>query len=191
MTTVGHALTGMAIAVALAPRLRGVGPWAAILALGALAANLPDAPLPNWGHDRYDISHSVFVNGTLILLAALAVLAWPRGRLAARGRVALLVSLAWLSHLLLDCCYNHGQGLAMFWPLTNARLALPLPWFDVLPSGRWTLDVPTVKVAMKEVLFFGSVLLLAVVCRVIGWRRRQARARPKPSTSDAMISHDG
>ena len=34
-------------------------------------ANLPDWPLPNWGHDRHDISHSIFVNVGLIGLGML------------------------------------------------------------------------------------------------------------------------
>ena len=185
MTTVGHGLAGMAIAVALAPRLRRPAGWVAVLAIGLVAGNMPDAPLPYWGHNQYLVSHSIFVNAAVLLVLAVALLLLPRGQLAFRGRLALLIAAAWLSHLLLDCCYRYGCGLAMFWPISRARLALPLPWFDGLPYGRWQLDQRALRIALKDVEYFGPLLLLAACGRAIGWWRQvraRKRAPPEPPT---------
>jgi hypothetical protein len=38
----------------------------------------------------------------------------------------------------LDSLYNHGHGVAIFWPLSDVRLALPIPWFAVAPFLRLT-----------------------------------------------------
>jgi len=100
----------------------------------ALLGNLPDLDLPYWGHQRYDISHSLFVTllfGALIV----ALFAWlPNMRQPVGGQgVVFAGMLAWLSHLLLDSFYNHGRGVAIFWPFSTAHLALPIPWFSVVP----------------------------------------------------------
>lgn len=179
MTIVGYGLAGMAIAVGLAPRRLGVKRWSAILATAVVAANLPDAPLPYWGFNRYNVSHSVFVAAAILLALTAVLLLWPRGTLEFRGRLAALIAAAWLSHLVLDCCDTQGRGLAMFWPFTHARLALPMPWFGNLPDG-WTWDRRALHIIARDVEFFGPVLLLAVSGRWIGWRRRvraQAQAR--------------
>ena len=72
--------TGSAVAVGAAQFipsgvLAAPGGWsrgkqAGLLVLFLGLAVVPDWPLPGWGHDRYAVSHSVFVNLGLILLAA-------------------------------------------------------------------------------------------------------------------------
>ena len=117
----GHGLTGAALGLLATPAGAGRGRLLATLVAFAALANIPDLPLPGWGHSRYDISHSVFVNLPLALVLALALWRWRGLRL----RVTLLGAAAWCSHLLLDSMYNHGKGVAIFWPLSAGRLALP------------------------------------------------------------------
>ncbi len=134
MTQVGHMLMGTALGIVSLPAQASLQWKAGHLAAFALLALVPDLPLPWWGHERYDISHSLFVN-LLLILIAVALLALP-GSIRERigGRVVLMSGvLAWLSHLLLDSFYNHGLGVAIFWPLSSAQLALPIPWFSVVP----------------------------------------------------------
>ena len=76
-------------------------------------ANLPDWPLPNWGHDRYDISHSVFVNIGLIGLVVVLTQVFANQTRLSQNRFLTLAAMAWLSHLLLDTFYNHGEGLGL------------------------------------------------------------------------------
>ncbi|MEQ8837161.1 MAG: hypothetical protein RID07_10200, partial [Lacipirellulaceae bacterium] len=80
------------------------------------------------------------------------------------GRMITAGVIAWGSHLLLDMFYNHGKGLAMFWPYSDARLALTIPWFSHLDlSDLWSWH--NIRVALVESLFYGSVLTLALFIR--------------------------
>jgi membrane-bound metal-dependent hydrolase YbcI (DUF457 family) len=101
----------------------------------ALLPNIPDLPFKHWGHRRYDISHSLFAN-LLLILGALSLLSWRQDLRHHTGGGLVLIGgiVAWLSHLLLDSFYNHGKGVAVFWPFSDAHLALPIPWFSVVPS---------------------------------------------------------
>jgi|SRR3989304_307785 len=166
MTPIGHSLVGMAIGVVCMPRYKGFLPKAAILTGFIALANLPDWRLPGWGHTRYEISHSVFVNLALIIVfAVLLRLCNPIRTGIASWPVILGGAAAWLSHLLLDSFYNHGLGVAIFWPLSTARLALPMPWFRALPSSPPPLTIDTFYIYLVELLFYGPILLVA-----IGWR---------------------
>ena len=79
-------------------------------------------------------------------------------------------AVAWLSHLLLDCLYSHGRGLAIWWPVSHARLALPLPWFDTLQGHHSPLDPHTIRVCLWECAFWGPILLISIL-----WRRQKHR----------------
>lgn len=158
MTPVGHTLTGFAIAslampAGLRPRTK-LGVYATM----AVLANAPDAPFSWWGHARYDISHSVFVTaGVVTVLMVLGHYAF--GRLPK----SLLMggALAWFSHLLLDTFYNHGKGLAMFWPVSDARVALPVPWFETMSTSElWGMH--NLRVFAVEGVVFGVVWLVAI-----------------------------
>ena len=142
MTPVGHTLVGVSLGIACLPAFTTRRAKAAFLASFAVLANVPDLHLPCWGHSRYDISHSLFVSVLLIALACVCLRLWPRTR-RTLGSPAVLAAgaAAWLSHLLLDSFYSHGQGIAIFWPFSQARLVLPIPWFDVLDGGITTLSV--------------------------------------------------
>lgn len=176
MTFIGHTLTGMAIGVACLPT--GARRSAALLqVLGfGLLANLPDFPLPYWGHHRYFISHSLFVNALLIFVLALTLAIWKKPifdegnpwRVTLTGAAA-----AWLSHLLLDTFYNHGKGLLMFWPFSTQRLALPIPWFSVLRDIPPPFTADTLRIFGVEFAFYGGLLLGVVLLRSV-WKRRRA-----------------
>ncbi len=134
MTQVGHTLMGTALGILSLPAHRSPRWKVGYFATFALLANLPDLPLPYWGHGRYDISHSLFVN-LLLSVLAVALCSWQPGVRQFMGGRAVFGAgtLAWLTHLLLDAFYNHGRGVAIFWPFSPARLALPIRWFSVVP----------------------------------------------------------
>ncbi len=113
VTTVGHSLTGLSIAVLTLPRGQSLR-WYVLMGLCfVFFANVSDFPLPGWGHGFYHISHSVFV--TLLLASLLAVLLlWPTFRVPVGGRVIVVWSATWLSHMVLDSMYAHGRGIAIF-----------------------------------------------------------------------------
>lgn len=174
MTTVGHSLAGASIGVLCMPRFRS-RVWRAVL-IGAfiVLANTPDVPAPGWGHSRYDISHSVFVNLAWIVAAAGGFFLVRSARHAIGGwRIVAGAGAAALSHLLLDSFYNHGYGVAIYWPVSQARLNLAMPWFSVLHGG-WKLDAHTLQVVWVETLFYGTVLAVCVLLRDFGTRLRRS-----------------
>jgi membrane-bound metal-dependent hydrolase YbcI (DUF457 family) len=167
MTSVGHCLTGLSVAVLVVPRSwerkQKVVAFSAIV----LVASVPDLPVPFWGHFSYRVSHSLFVNLALLLvvvglLASLRV--WrsePAWRWVVAGGAA-----AWLSHFLLDSFYSHGHGIRIFWPLSDASLNLAIPWFHVLQRGS-PPDLAALRIFAIEAVCYGALL---VACMV--WRRR-------------------
>ncbi|TWT90484.1 hypothetical protein Mal64_08750 [Pseudobythopirellula maris] len=174
MSPVGHTLTGLAIGRLAtphewAPRVRAIS-----LFVFVLLANAPDAPLPGWGHERYQVSHSLLV--TLLAIAAGVVAVRQVDR---RSRLCATVyagaAAAWLSHLLLDTFYSHGKGLAMFWPLGDGRLAMPIPCFSHMQLSP-LLSLFNLRVFAVELAAYG--VLLAVVW--IATRRRLAVTPPPP-----------
>ena len=164
MSPVGHTLTGLSIGYGFLPWDSSKSQHVAWLATSAIFANAPDWPLPYWGHDRYDISHSIF--STIVGIAVFVTFARtvPALRLRVPMRIAITAALAWLSHLLLDTFYNHGNGLAVFWPISDARIALPIAWFS-------TLQLPPIvskhnlRVMLIEAIAYGLVLACVVVAR--------------------------
>ena len=71
MTFVGHSLVGASLAQATMPAGASWKQWALVLNLYVLLAFFPDLPLPGWGHFRYYVSHSLFVNLSLMVPVAL------------------------------------------------------------------------------------------------------------------------
>ena len=179
MTQVGHTLTGIALGAASAPRDATPGRIALHLVCFALLANMPDLPFPGWGHDAYHISHSVFVNLALIgLLLIVVIAAWGRIRKMVEHHVVIAGIVAWLSHLLLDSFYNHGRGVAIFWPFSQARLALPIPWFSAVSGSPLRLDSYTLRACAVEFACYLPLVLLAIGVRQLALRRVSKRTRP-------------
>jgi membrane-bound metal-dependent hydrolase YbcI (DUF457 family) len=165
MTTVGHALTGLAIGVLCVPRRFSTLKKAGLLVAFAIIANMPDLPAAGWGHNRYYFSHSLFV--TLLILAVLLVIfGWSRRVRTWLGGwpVLLCFAAAWGSHLLLDSFYNHSNGIRIFWPLSYESLSLAIPWFDVL-NGWYAWDFHTLQIVVIEALFYGGPLMFCIFLR--------------------------
>ncbi len=163
MTTVGHTLMSLTLGVLALPR--GLSRWAGAIYFGVfvLLANMPDIRLPYWGHHRYAVSHSVFTNLVLMGLAVVLVRFWGRRKFWWRWSVVLAGCGAWLSHLLLDSFYNHGRGIAIFWPFSSTRLTLPLPWFSVQPHRPPPITAEHWHIYATEFAFYGMFLLAAII----------------------------
>jgi membrane-bound metal-dependent hydrolase YbcI (DUF457 family) len=159
----GHSLVGLAFAALAMPVGAKRKTKICLPVVFVALANLPDWPIPNWGHDRYDISHSIFVNLALILIVATCCLSIPRTRtVVSYGRV-LLGAGAWLSHLLLDAFYGHGRGIATCWPIFAGRLNFAMPWFETLDLSQSMLSPHNLSVFGIELLAYFPLLVLAVV----------------------------
>ncbi len=172
MTGTGHTLTGAAVGVMCMPRQASAQGKAVHLAVFVLLANLPDLSLRNWGHDRYDVSHSVFVNLLIIVVAAAILGSWKRANLWIGGWWVIAGgALAWLSHLLLDSFYSHGKGVAIFWPFSDARLVLPIPWFSVVESPP-PITAAIIREFLVEFASYFPLVLLAILIRKTGVVRR-------------------
>jgi len=99
-------------------------------------------------------SHSLFV----ALLGAAVALA-PQ---AHRGRAALLGVLVVASHGLLDTLTTGGLGVALLWPLTDARYFAPVRPIPVAPIGVGMLSARGALVIGVEALLFAPLLLYAL-----------------------------
>jgi membrane-bound metal-dependent hydrolase YbcI (DUF457 family) len=178
-TLVGHSLIGATVALLVRPR--GAGPirTSVLLAAFAVLANVPDFRLPNWGHERYDISHSVFVSLGLIVPLCAGLLSWRRARrLIGGASVAFGGAAAWLSHVLLDSFYSHGGGIGVLWPLSSARLHLPVPFFDTVHKPLPYFDLHTARVWAVELAFYGTVFALVLIARLALEKIRPHSGRP-------------
>ena len=164
---VGHSLLGFSLGALAIPRSWPRRPKLLAFGVLALLAGGPDLPAPLWGHSRYLISHSLFVNLGLMVGVAAVAAASPRLRGAVGGWPLVCAgAAAWLSHLLLDSFYSHGKGVRIFWPLSGDELNLPLPWFDVLRVGIRPHDA--LRIFAIEFAFYGTLLALCLL-----WRTRQ------------------
>lgn len=156
MTPIGHSLVGAAIGTAAAASLESGRARRATIVAMTLIANLPDWPLPGWGHSQYAVSHSVVV-GVLLVVVAAGLLP-SRWKHFGRWEFLLGGALALFSHYLLDSFYNHGKGIAIFWPLSDARLILPIPWFETM-TLRPLFSSHNVRVWAAELTVYGAIFV--------------------------------
>jgi membrane-bound metal-dependent hydrolase YbcI (DUF457 family) len=163
VTFVGHSLVGVSLAAAGSPNMKN-GRFVLTAALFAVFANFPDFAfriIP------YYKSHSL-VTVLAILAVALLLMGLVRRRaFIADRRLILLGSLAVISHLLLDTFYNHGQGLMLFWPLSESRQAFPIPWLSVLPPPYWPITERHINVWRLEFATFAPLLVLVLLGKFI------------------------
>lgn len=162
VTTVGHSLTGLSIAVLTLPKGRSLIWYLLIGHFFIFFANVPDFPLPGWGHASYEVSHSVFLTGLLASMMALLLL-HPKFNEEVGAKVVLFWSITWLTHMVLDALYNHGQGIGIFWPFSDAHLVLPVPWFETLTWPPKTSH--NLRVFLIELGVYGLLLAVCVWIR--------------------------
>jgi len=181
MTFVGHVLTGAAIGMVAMPDYPRKSQKTIHLLVFALLATVPDWPFKNWGHELYYFSHSIFINLLFIGLGWVILFITPRlwkkysldsETWQVSWQLMLGGSLAWLSHLLLDTFYNHGKGLMMFWPVSDARLALPVPWLAVASRPFLPVSAGNVRIFLLEFLTFLPLVILANLIHKTGFHQQ-------------------
>lgn len=178
MTFVGHSLVGASLAQATLPAGASWKQWLLVVNLYVLLAFFPDLPLPGWGHAAYFFSHSLFVNLALILPLTAAACACRKRFAGVTHALVLGGALAWLSHFPLDALYNHGQGVAIYWPFSAASLNLPLPWFETLDMCHPLTAAVNRRVFLVELSFYLPLFLAAA-------GGRYAFRRFRPGAGDA------
>lgn len=167
MSPVGHSLIGLSFAAAAFPQSRDPRLQILLPISFVALANLPDWPIPNWGHDRYDISHSIFVNAALIGLVLSFWYSLSRFRSSVNLNCMLLGAGAWLSHLVLDSFYSHDRGIAIFWPFSEGRLNFPMPWFNTLDLSQSVVSRHNLSVYSIELAAYLPILVIVWVVRRI------------------------
>jgi membrane-bound metal-dependent hydrolase YbcI (DUF457 family) len=177
MTSVGHCLTGLSLAALVVPRSWERREKVRAFAALTLLANVPDLPLPSWGHFSYRVSHSLFVNLTLVAVVV-ALLIRSHAWLSETGRRWVVAggAAAWLSHFLLDSFYSHGSGIRIFWPVGDAALSLPVPWFHVLQPGSLS-NVTPLRIFATEAVCYGALLGACLVLRRL-WKSAPTPTSP-------------
>ncbi len=163
-------LTHVAIGLLAGRVLAGRPHLGAMLSMAALSM-LPDADVLAFSMGiPYDhvfghrgATHSLAFAALMGALGGLG--AHLSGREGAR-RVALIVGLTVATHPLLDAMTDGGRGVALWWPLSEARVFAPLRPIPVAPLG-WGIFSPWgLKVMLAEAL--PSIVIAAAAL----WPRR-------------------
>jgi hypothetical protein len=161
---VGHALGGAIVGLLAERPTRSVETYRTLGWL-AVAANAPDLDFL-WGRHAAE-THSIGA----ALLAGLLVVAVTRGR---GRRLAVLVTLAWLSHIVLDWLGSDTTppiGVMALWPVTDAYFFAHAYFFDAISRRYWLPNFWThnlIAVA-KELLLLGPITAF-----IAWWRMRAA-----------------
>lgn len=181
---IGHALAGVCVYAAFAPKLKAV-PRPLAWAMALVIPQVPDfdffmvwvlgLPSQIW-HRTW--SHSLLFATLCGLLAAWA---WGRWRSDAHPSVSrwvgFFVATLLLSHCVLDL-FGHGaggtqgRGVMLWWPF-GEPLILPRAW-QPLPPGRWGGGVGAIRAVLGEVLWLALPAGVAYYTRL---RRRASQAR--------------
>lgn len=170
MASLGHVAIGLVAGRAHGGRGRAAA--ASMVAFCAISL-LPDADViafavgipyeDAFGHRG--ASHSI---AAALALGSLALLV-PGQR---RARTALLVALVAASHGLLDMLTDGGLGVALLWPLSDARWFAPWQPIPVAPIGAGMLSARGLYVVAVEALYFSPLVLWAL------WPRRSEDRSP-------------
>jgi inner membrane protein len=161
-TPIGHLLAGAAIGTALS-RGNNVLRTAAIGALAAVAADfdfLPGLMLGDLSRFHHQESHSILF---ALFAALLALLVAKEDRL----RWAVLVGLAYASHLALDLLTfddSPPHGIPIFWPWSTAVFQSPVTLLPNVPwGGGLVLSAHNVNLLIRELGFLGPLFLGALL----------------------------
>lgn len=174
-SALSHPAVPLALALALGPAR--VPPR--LLALGIVAAILPDADALGLrlgiayesGLGHRGASHSLLIAAFLGLLAAGAAPALRCGRWAA----ALFVAGCAASHGLLDMATNGGHGVALWWPFSEERL-----WWPERPIEASPLSLRRFFTSQGGAVILSELRWIWAPAALLGlsgwrWRRRASR----------------
>lgn len=149
-----------------------------LLAAGAIAAMLPDADVvafklhiayaDHFGHRG--ATHSV---AFAVLLALIAGLGYRRLN-SPPWQSGLFIGLAALSHPLLDACTDGGLGVALGWPLSDARWFAPFHPIAVSPIGARFFSERGWQVMASEFCWVWLPTAVIAIC-MVAWRRTSKR----------------
>jgi len=174
-SALSHPAVPLALALALGPAR--VPPR--LLALGIVAAVIPDADALGFrlgiayesGLGHRGASHSLLIAACLGLLAG----AMAPGLRCGRRAAALFVAVCAASHGLLDMATNGGHGVALWWPFSEERLWWPDRPIEASPiSLRRFFTTQGGAVILSELRWIwapATLLGMAGWC----WRRRVSR----------------
>lgn len=131
-------------------------------------ATLPFEVRPNDLLGHRGLTHSIFV---AIAVGLVASLLFPK---TARKTIATLLVVVALSHPIIDALTAGDLGVALFWPLTRARLSFPFHLVATCPVGldEWIGYWGLLTIA-NEALYIVTPLALAVAYR--RWPERRKR----------------
>ncbi len=169
-TIMTHAVAGVAIAQAVAPRvnMKRTMIWVATLAM------LPDIDVVGLrlgisygsllGHRG--LTHSLLFAGLVGVAVSLL--------LKEHWRTALCLIAAITSHVILDACTNGGRGVAFFAPFRSERYFFPFTPIEVSPIGTAFFSQRGLSVLVNEILW---IWIPAVFITLIAgvWRSRRER----------------
>jgi inner membrane protein len=157
---VGHALGGLIVGEALAP---------SALLICAIAGVAPDLDFL-WGRHNQE-THSLFA----AVLAGAVTFAWKR-----EPRLAVAVTLAWVSHVLFDWLGSDTTpplGVMALWPFSSEYYFSNAFFFEAISRRYWLDNFYTHNAwaVIRETLILGPPLALVMAAR---WRARRRSRRP-------------
>jgi membrane-bound metal-dependent hydrolase YbcI (DUF457 family) len=163
---IAHGLLGASVVAALRPSSephRGK-----ILLVGALLAISPDFDyVLNWLRIPYGGWHHGFTHSIpFALVMGLVMIAVFRDW---KLRSYLVFTLTYVSHTLLDFMFTESRGVALWWPFTNHRYKLRLPYpidYGWSHASLLATVFDVVKLCIAELLIFVPILF------VVMWIRR-------------------
>jgi inner membrane protein len=164
MPSVGHVAVGLAAARVRSPPARvGVLAWTALL---VLCSCLPDLDVIAF---RLGIPYSApfghrgAVHSLAFAVVAGLAFAWVA---SANGlpavRIGSAVAVVMAAHGLLDTLTDGGLGVALLWPLSNARVFAPWRPIPVAPIGAALLTSRGIQLMLHECVLFLPFFILGL-----------------------------
>lgn len=153
-----------------------------LLLVAALATMIPDLDvIAFWFNIPYGdaFGHRGFTHSITFACVAGGVAALSaKGLQSTAKRAFWLIFVSVLSHPLLDALTNGGLGVALFWPLSDARYFMPWRPIMVSPIGVSSFfEARSIQVLVTE--FFWVVLPLTISVAVSVFVRRWRQRRTK------------
>jgi inner membrane protein len=176
-TVIGHFITGAALALPFVSYQKDESLLKKIAFVGLTGcyAVLPDIDVVGFGKIPYGhtLGHRGITHSPVALVAAAGVVSILAKAFSSRKdwahafRVFLALSLAGVSHPILDALTNGGLGVLMFYPFSEERFFFDWRPIQVPPIGISTLTAEKIKILlMAELPWFGTALIFASTLRL-------------------------